>query len=66
MVKWLQLLPSLGAEGTDDMTYILAILVVVVSVGAAVVFWRWRLWTRDDGGLGARLNDHWEGWEDER
>ncbi len=51
------------------MTYILAILVVVVSVGAAVVFWRWRLWrlwTRDDGGLGARLSDHWEGWEDDR
>ncbi len=48
------------------MTYFWAILVVVVGVAATVVFWRWRLRTRDDSGLGARLSDRWEGWEDER
>ena len=48
------------------MTYILAILIGVVGVGAAAVFWRWRLWTRDDSDLGARLSDRWEGWEDKR
>ncbi len=48
------------------MTYLLAILVVAVSVGAAVVFWRWRRWTRGDNGLGARLSDNWGGWEDGR
>ncbi len=48
------------------MTYLLAILIIVVGFGAAVVYWRWRQWTRNDKGLGARLSDNWEGWEDER
>ena len=48
------------------MTYILAILIGVVGVGAAVVFWRWRQWSRNDDGLGARISDHWDGWEDGR
>ena len=47
------------------MTYFWAILVAVVGVGVAVVFWRWRQWSRNDDVLGARLSDHWEGWEDE-
>ena len=48
------------------MTYILVILIGVVGVGAAVVFWRRRQWARKDSGLGARLSDRWKGWEDER
>ncbi len=48
------------------MTYLLAILIVVVGFGAAVSFWRWRQRTRNDTGLGARLSDNWEGWEDGR
>ncbi len=48
------------------MTYILAILVVVAGGGAAALFWRWRKWSGSDDGLGARLSDHREGWEDER
>ena len=48
------------------MAYLLAILVVVVGVGATVVFWQWRKWTRNGNDLGARLSDGWEGWEDER
>ncbi len=48
------------------MAYLLTTLVVVVGIGAAVIFRRWREWTRNGNGLGARLSDKWEGWEDER
>ncbi len=44
------------------MTYLFAIL---IGVGAAVLFWRWRRWTRDDDGLGARLSDNWEAREND-
>ena len=66
VVKWIQQVTSVRVEGADGMTYFWAILVVVVGVGSAVVFWRWRQWSRNDDGLGARLSDQWEGWEDER
>ncbi len=48
------------------MAYLLTTVLVVAGFGAAVVFWRWRQRTRNEDGLGARLSDRWEGWEDER
>lgn len=48
------------------MTYLLAILIVVVGFGAAVIFRRRWKRTRDNHGLGQRLSDNWDGWKDGR
>ena len=48
------------------MIYLWAIPVAVVGIGVAVVLFRWWQWTQDTKGLGARLSDNWEGWEDGR